>query len=160
MNASIQCHSRYDTTRVPGGQGASLYLYHFVPFELAGHGLDHWDVVKDEVKAEVLRRYRTYTTNMTDDNIVGNVIETPYDMSKWSPSFQKGDIFGCGTYFDQSMGRRPTPELAQYRVPGIEGLYMSGPFMHPGGAVTGGGRATAIQVFEDLDIPYHKIMAS
>ena len=44
MNASIQCHSRYDTTRVPGGRGASLYLYHFVPFELAGHGLEHWDV--------------------------------------------------------------------------------------------------------------------
>jgi phytoene dehydrogenase-like protein len=159
MNASIQCHSRYDATRVPGGHGASLYLYHFVPFELAGQGLEHWDVVKDEVKAELLQRYRSYTTNMTDDNILGNVIETPYDMHKWSPSFQKGDIFGCGTYFDQWMGRRPTPELAQYRVPGIEGLYMSGPFMHPGGAVTGGGRATAIQVFEDLGVPYHKIIA-
>jgi len=158
MNASVQCHSRYDATRVPGGRGASLYLYHFVPFELAGHGLEHWDVVKDEFKYELLQRYRAYTTNMSDDNILGSAIETPYDMSKWSPSFQKGDIFGIGTYFDQWMGRRPTPELAQYRVPGIEGLYLSGPFMHPGGAVTGGGRATAIQVFEDLKVPYGKLI--
>jgi phytoene dehydrogenase-like protein len=73
-------------------------------------------------------------------------------MSKWSPSFQQGDLFGVGTYIDQWMGRRPTPELAQYRVPNISGLYLAGPFMHPGGGVTGGGRATAIQMFEDLRI--------
>jgi len=30
--------------------------------------------------------------------------------------------------------------------------------MHPGGAVTGGGRATAIQVFEDLKVPYGKLI--
>jgi phytoene dehydrogenase-like protein len=158
MNASIQCHSRYDTTRVPGGQGAALYLYHFVPFELAGRGIEHWDEVKDEFKGEMLRRYQAYTTNMSEDNILGSAIETPYDMHKWSPSFQKGDIIGIGSYISQWMGRRPTPELAQYRVPGIEGLYLAGPFMHPGGAVTGGGRATAIQVLEDLDVPYGKII--
>jgi phytoene dehydrogenase-like protein len=56
------------------------------------------------------------------------------------------------------MGRRPTPELAQYRVPNIQGLYLSGPFMHPGGGVTGGGRATAINVFEDLKINTSKLL--
>lgn len=160
MNGSIHCHSKYDPSRVPGGKGAALYLYHFVPFQLAGHGIEHWDVVKDEVKQEILRRYQGYTTNMTEDNIIASEIETPYDMSKWSPSFQNGDIFGIGTYMDQWMGRRPTPDLAQYRVPGIDGLYMAGPFMHPGGAVTGGGRATAIQVLDDLKINYAKIIST
>jgi phytoene dehydrogenase-like protein len=158
INASIQHHSNYDRTRVPNGQGATLYLYHFVPFELEGKGIEHWDVVKEDVKNEVLRRYQGITTNMSSDNILGGAIETPYDMARWSPSFQRGDIFGVGTYFDQSAGRRPTPELAQYRVPGIDGLYLSGPFMHPGGTVTGGGRATAMQVLEDLKINHSKLM--
>jgi phytoene dehydrogenase-like protein len=158
INASVQHHSNYDRTRVPNGQGATLYLYHFVPFILQGHGLEHWDVVKEDVKNEIMRRYQGITTNMGPDNIIAGVIETPYDMQKWSPSFQRGDLFGAGTYIDQFMGRRPTPELAQYRVPNIQGLYLSGPFMHPGGGVTGGGRATAINVFEDLKINTSKLL--
>ncbi|MET0660776.1 MAG: NAD(P)/FAD-dependent oxidoreductase, partial [Steroidobacteraceae bacterium] len=64
------------------------------------------------------------------------------------------------TYIDQWSGRRPTPELAQYRVPGIAGLYLSGPFLHPGGTVTGGGRATAMQLMGDLGVKYSRVMAT
>lgn len=158
FNGSIHCHSKYDPSRVPNGKGAALYLYHFAPFELAGHGIEYWDEVKDQVKQQVLDNYRPYVENMSADNIIASNIETPYDMSRWSPSFQKGDIFGLGTYIDQFLGRRPIPELAQYRVPGIQGLYLSGPFMHPGGAVTGGGRGTAIQVLEDLKVNYSRLI--
>ena len=157
INASVQHNSNYDRSRVPNGQGAALYLYHFVPFKLAGKELSHWDEVKEQVQAEMLRRYRGITTNMTADNIIASAIETPYDMHKWSPSFQNGDIMGVGTYIDQWSGRRPTPELAQYRVPGISGLYLSGPFLHPGGTVTGGGRATAIQLMGDLGVDYSRV---
>jgi phytoene dehydrogenase-like protein len=153
IHASVQHHSNYDRTRAPNAQGATLYLYHFVPFILEGKGLEHWDVVKDEVKQEILRRYQGITTNMSADNILASEIETPYDMHKWSPTFRNGDWFGIGTYIDQWMGRRPTPALTQYRVPGIGGLYLSGPFMHPGG-----GRATAIQIFEDLKINTSKLL--
>jgi phytoene dehydrogenase-like protein len=97
---------------------------------------------------------------MTSDNILGGTIETPYDMHRWSPSFQNGDIMGIGQYIDQWSGRRPTPELAQYRVPGIKGLYLSGPFLHPGGTVTGGGRATAISVLGDLGVNYSKLITT
>lgn len=158
INASVQHNSNYDRTRVPNGQGAALYLYNFVPFKLDGKPLSYWDEVADEVKEQILGYYREITTNMGDDNIIASSIETPYDMHKWSHSFQNGDLFGCGTYLDQMMGRRPTPELAQYRVPGVEGLYLSGPFHHPGGAVTGGGRATAYQVLSDLDVKHEHIL--
>jgi phytoene dehydrogenase-like protein len=160
INASVQHNSNWDRTRVPNGQGASLYLYHFVPFKFAGKELSHWDEVKESVKEEVLRRYQDITTNMGPENILGSAIETPYDMHRWSPSFQNGDIMGVGTYIDQWNGRRPTPELAQYRVPGISGLYLSGPFMHPGGTVTGGGRAVAIQILGDLGVNYSKIIST
>jgi phytoene dehydrogenase-like protein len=63
-----------------------------------------------------------------------------------------GDIFGIGTAGGQLLGRRPTPALANYRVPGIAGLYLTGPFMHPGGTVTLGGRPTAMVVYRDLGI--------
>lgn len=160
INASVQHNSNYDRSRVPNGQGASLYLYHFVPFKLAGKELSYWDEVKDEVKADILKRYQGITTNMSEDNVIASAIETPWDMHQWSPSFQNGDLMGVGTYIDQWMGRRPTPELAQYRVPGIDGLYLSGPFLHPGGTVTGGGRATAMQLMGDLGVRYDKVMAS
>ena len=55
-------------------------------------------------------------------------------------------------------GHRPTPELAQYAVPGIEALYLAGTFMHPPGGVTGGGRATAIKICEDLDIDFDNLI--
>jgi hypothetical protein len=44
---------------------------------------------------------------------------------------------------------RPTPALAQYGVPGVKGLCLAGPFMHPGGGVWGGGRPVAINVLKD-----------
>ena len=50
----------------------------------------------------------------------------------------------------------PTAALANYRVPGVKSLYLSGPFMHPGGTVTLGGRATAMVMFQDLGIPLDK----
>jgi hypothetical protein len=37
-------------------------------------------------------------------------------------------------------------------VPKIDGLYLTGPFMHPGGTVTLGGRATAMVMYQDLGI--------
>jgi phytoene dehydrogenase-like protein len=160
INASVQHNANYDRTRVPNGQGASLYLYHFVPLKLAGRELAYWDEVKEQVKEDMLERYRVVTTNMGPDNVIASAIETPYDMHRWSPSFQNGDIMGVGTYIDQWSGRRPTPELAQYRVPGIAGLYLSGPFLHPGGTVTGGGRATALQLMSDLDVNYSRVMST
>lgn len=66
---------------------------------------------------------------------------------------------GIGMFQHQLMGRRPTPRLAQYAVPGADGLYLTGPFMHPGGAITGGGRATATKIMEDLGIDSSKHMA-
>jgi phytoene dehydrogenase-like protein len=95
---------------------------------------------------------------MTEDNVIGRAAESPADMARWSDSFQHGDLFGIGSFIHQYLGRRPIPALAQYAVPGADGLYLAGPFMHPGGAVTGGGRATAMKIFEDLDMDASKYM--
>jgi phytoene dehydrogenase-like protein len=40
-------------------------------------------------------------------------------------------------FFHQMNGHRPTPDLAQYTVPGVDTFYLVGPFMHPGAGLTG-----------------------
>jgi hypothetical protein len=67
-----------------------------------------------------------------------------------------GDIFGIGSAGGQILGRRPTPALANYRIPNISHLYLTGPFMHPGGTVTLGGRPTAMVMYRDMGIDLSK----
>lgn len=69
-----------------------------------------------------------------------------------------GDVFGLGNFIYQSLGMRPTPQLSGYRVPGADGLYLSGPFTHPGGGINGGGRPVAIRIMEDLGIDSSKVL--
>jgi phytoene dehydrogenase-like protein len=151
-------NSRLDRTRVPEGK-AELWLYHYAPFRPDGGAPERWDQEKERFADWMLGEYRRFTSNMGDENIIARHVESPLDHVRTSPSFQGGDIMGIGQYVYQFLGRRPTPELAQYAVPGIEGLYLSGPFMHPGGGVTGGGRATAIKIMSDLDIDFEKVVS-
>ena len=147
--------SVHDSTRAPDGKH-TLYFFNFAPRKLNGG----WnDEARDRAKDWMMQELRKYTTNMDDDNILAGMAESPEDQNHWSPSFQGGDYMGIGMFQHQLMGRRPTPRLAQYAVPGAQGLYLAGPFMHPGGAITGGGRATAMKIMEDLGIDSSKHMA-
>ncbi|HET8705420.1 MAG TPA: NAD(P)/FAD-dependent oxidoreductase, partial [Pseudomonadales bacterium] len=154
FNAVVAHHTNHDPSRAPAGKH-TLYLYCFAPLELKGGWNDR---VRDEYRDWMYKEYSKYCTNMTESNVIASAAESPADMAKWSASFQKGDIFGIGNFIHQYLGRRPTPALAQYAVPGAKGLYLAGPFMHPGGAVTGGGRATAMKVMEDLKMDCSKVM--
>ncbi|MBB5684820.1 phytoene desaturase family protein [Sphingobium boeckii] len=143
------CNTNHDPARAPEGKH-TLYLYTFMPYALADGGPEKWHEIKEQVADQMLDQLRKITTNMGDDNILGRYVESPRDMEICSPSFQRGDICGVGLFASQFMGRRPTPELGNYTVPGIKDLYLVGPFMHPGGGVIGGGRPVAIKIFQDL----------
>jgi phytoene dehydrogenase-like protein len=158
--AGLTCatHTNHDPSRAPPGK-ATLYLYHFMPYELADGGARRWDDIKNEVADWMLAAYRKFTTNMDSGNIIARHVDSPLDYERASASFQRGDVSGIGRYLYQFLGRRPTPELSQYAVPGIGGLYLSGPFMHPGGGVIGGGRATAIKIMADLGLDFDRTIA-
>ena len=51
----------------------------------------------------------------------------------------------------------PRPISGKNTVPGVDRLYLVGPFQHPGGGVFGAGRATAMKMCEDLKITFDKI---
>ena len=149
--------SNFDPTRAPPGH-AVLTLFGFAPFELRDGGSPSWDERKDEIDAWLLSHYRQYVSNLDDSNILGRAFFTPLDVQRHSPTFQRGDVKGVGTYFHQIGGHRPTPELSQYAVPGVKGLYLAGAFMHPPGGITGGGRATAMKICSDLAIDFNKLV--
>ncbi|MFT6528164.1 MAG: phytoene dehydrogenase-like protein [Celeribacter sp.] len=148
-----------DPTRAPAGAG----IFHSItmaPYCIDGKTPEYWDEYKEEYAAETLAQYQPYISNLTDDNIIGASHWSPLDMERSSPnSFVLGDMHGCAPYMYQMMGHRPTPDLGQYTVPGVESLYLVGPFQHPGGGVYGAGRATALRMFDDLDIDFEGVIA-
>lgn len=151
LSPLISIQSDFDPTRAPAGK-STMYLYHFAPMQLAKGGLEGWDEYKEEVADAVFEEFCSYTTNMDKSKVIARHVESPLDHHRHSRSMKHGDIFGCGSFTSQFMGRRPNPELAQFRVPGLEAFYLVGPFMHPGGTVTLGGRATAMRMLMDWKI--------
>jgi phytoene dehydrogenase-like protein len=154
----ILTNTDHDPTRAPDGKHV-MYLWQNMPYELADGGPRKWDEIKEQVADWVLEDLQKYTTNMGPENIIARHVDSPLDHARHSDSYQRGRVFGIAAYLHQSMGRRPTPELAQYAVPGADGLYLTGPFMHPGGGVIGGGRVTAIKMMDDMGMDFDGIVA-
>lgn len=142
------CATHVDNSRAPAGKH-TLYFYHYVPNVVKGKTLDHWDVIKEDFADWMLEGLRRYTTNMDDDNIIARHVASPLETHRHSPSFRNGEPFGAAMTPRQFMAERPTPQLGQYRVPGVEGLYLCGPAQHPGGGCIGGGRPVAMRILLD-----------
>ncbi len=149
-------NSQFDPSRAPAGK-ATLSVFGFGPWDLRDGGSAGWETRKEEHAAWLLGQYRHYCANMDDANIVAYKYDSPLDVLSHTPTFQRGDVGGVGKYLHQFGGHRPTAELAQYAVPGIERLYLAGTFMHPPGGVTGGGRATAVKICADLGIDFERL---
>jgi phytoene dehydrogenase-like protein len=145
--------------RTPAGK-SMLYMVRYSPYDLADGGPQKWDAIKETVVDELFERCTHFMPNLTSENVIARVVDSPLDMERYSPnSMMTGDVMGLGFQFFQMAGYRPMPELAQFAVPGVERLYLCGPFMHPGGGVFGIGRPTAIKVCDDLGIDFDKMVA-
>ena len=138
--------SQFDASRVPDGK-AILHAWDYVPY-IRPDGAS-WDDTKQAYAQTMIARIADFVENVPDV-ILDFHVDSPVDMERTSPSFLRGDLHGIATTTYQSGAHRPTPELGQYRVPGVEGLFLVGPFQHPGGGVFGAGRATAQVLLEDL----------
>ena len=141
------CQSNFDKTRAPDGKTA-LYLYSFAPYEIEGG----WDNRKQEVGDVLFDWFASFTKNIDRSSIVGRHIESPLDHHRHSRTMRKGDIMGIAMTADQLLGARPTKDLANYAVPGAKQLYLTGCTTHPGGTVNLGGRASAMKIYDDLNI--------
>jgi phytoene dehydrogenase-like protein len=148
--------SKSDPYRVPAGAG----MWHstgFAPYNRDDGGAARWDEFREEFGEMRRVQQSNFVSNLNSENIIAHKFYTPLDLERNSPnSMLQGDVHGVAPYFYQSVGHRPTPDLGQYRVPGIDGLYLCGPSMPPAGSVVGAGRAVAMVMFEDMGMDFNK----
>jgi len=148
--------TQHDPSRAPEGK-AIFHAWDYTPYERKDGR--SWDETKREFADGIIRRMGDFIENLPEA-VLEYHCDSPVDMERTSPSFHRGDLHGIATTTYQSGSHRPTPELGQYRVPGVERLYLVGPFQHPGGGVFGAGRATAMVMADDLGIDFDEIRVS
>ena len=148
--------SSVDPSRAPKGK-ATMHAWDYVPYEHPNGGAKRWDGLKKVHAEMLLKKMSVFIRNLTPENILAYHVDSPLDMERTSASFKRGDIHGIAPYSYQSGAHRPTPDLGQNTVPGIDRFYLVGPFQHPGGGVFGAGRATAMKVCDDLGLDFDKV---
>ncbi|HEX4023361.1 MAG TPA: NAD(P)/FAD-dependent oxidoreductase [Steroidobacteraceae bacterium] len=146
----------FDPARAPPGK-ATAHIWDYVPYHRADGR--SWDETKASYAQRVLDQVARYVDNIGPRNLIAYHCDSPVDMERTSASFMHGDLHGIATTSYQSGSHRPTPDLGQYAVPGVERFYLVGPFQHPGGGVFGAGRATAMKMFEDLKLNFARTRA-
>jgi phytoene dehydrogenase-like protein len=145
----------FDKTRAPEGKH-TLYMFQYNSFNVEGQS-DRWKDLKDEATQRVIENFRKHTTNMGDDNIVGKTSWTPLDLRNFNDSWIAGDPLHMRNMIAQFFSHRPFAEAGYYKLP-IEGLYLCGPSSHPGGGVTGGARAAAMYLMDELGIDFDSVI--
>ena len=146
--------SMHDPSRVPEGK-AVMHAWDYVTY-------DHpegrnWDEAKQDYAQVMLNHMGKFIENIDAGNIIATHIDSPVDMERTSSTFRKGDLHGVAATTYQSNAWRPTPELGRGTVPGVDRLYLVGPFQYPGGGVFGAGRAAAMTMFDDLKMDFGKV---
>jgi len=144
----------FDPARVPEGR-ATMHAWDYVPYERADGRA--WDDSKREYAERMLGHMSKFIENVGPGDVLAYHCDSPVDMERTSPSFLRGDLHGVATTSYQSGAHRPTPDLGHLTVPGVERLYLVGPFQHPGGGVFGAGRAAAVRAAEDLKVDLSRI---
>lgn len=140
-----------DSSRSPAGKGI-LHCYCLTVLDAEGTGASGWAARADGYALAVLDRLWEFVEPFTVEPGSTVRVLTPVEHEQSTPSFARGDLNGVGMFLHQTGGLRPTAALSGFAVPGADGLYLVGPFMHPGGGITGGGRATAVKVLTDLGL--------
>ncbi|MGD0855364.1 MAG: NAD(P)/FAD-dependent oxidoreductase [Dehalococcoidia bacterium] len=147
--------SMFDSKRAPEGKH-TCYIGHYEPGNLQNGGVDHWDKIKEEIAEGILAEVRKHIDGLDSANILEMNIFTPLDIQRYNPSMPEGDVMHMASSIRQYFANRPLPGWGQYRTP-VKKLYMCGSSTHPGGGITGGGRAAALAIMEDLAIDYRKV---
>jgi phytoene dehydrogenase-like protein len=124
--------SSTDPTVAPKGYHTISMFCQYAPYHLKGR---EWsEDVKNEMADRIFAVMDEFAPNFSaaviDRQVLGpHDIEQRYGMAN-------GNIFHGEITPDQLFSLRPTPECARYRTP-IDGLYLCGSGVHPGGGVMG-----------------------
>ncbi|MEE8386384.1 MAG: FAD-dependent oxidoreductase [Dehalococcoidia bacterium] len=91
------------------------------------NGKDKWDEYMRQCLGQVVE-------NLDSDNLIQIFSDSPLDQELRNTGMLGGSWYGIRCDRDQWWNERPLPELARYRVPDIDGLYLAHQSAaHPGG---------------------------
>lgn len=139
--------TQMDPTRAPEGKH-TLIMDTFVPVDLATG--EDWEAIgPDYCRNVLLQQLRQYATNMTDDNILAEYVETGPSLERANLCFHRGVTTGGERILSQMGAFRPFPNYANYRGP-VKNFYMTGPSCHPGGGISGMGTIAAKEILYDM----------
>lgn len=145
-----------DPSRAPENKHV-LFIWQHEPYLLRG-GACRWDTAKTEIADGALNTLCGRAENLGPETILGRHVRTPLELERYNPSWIGGDGNHIGVSLSQLFSNRPLPGWGQYRTP-VKRLYMAGASTHPGPGVSGGGRAAAVRVMEDLGVNVRKVLA-
>jgi phytoene dehydrogenase-like protein len=92
----------------------------------------HFQYVPYEAQADLVATARRLLPGLGDAPATSLA---PFDLER-EYGWPRGQPYHAELALDQALWMRPLPELAQYATP-IDGLWLCGPAMHPGGGVRG-----------------------
>jgi phytoene dehydrogenase-like protein len=145
------CNTVHDPSYV-AEDGHVAFWWPFAPYVVDGDP-NNWDLRRYEYQERMLDVWKGVTTNLDGDNILGVNLRTPLDVSRGNAAMRNGAV-RMGPYTqDQSRINRPHPDLADYRIPGIAGLYHASSTSPNGGGLSGAaGYCAAGAVISDLGV--------
>jgi phytoene dehydrogenase-like protein len=145
------CPTVFDPLQAPRGKHtASLFMP--VPYQLKGKRPEDWVKLKDGFMNDLLRIWRRYATNLTDDNIEMKVAMDPFYIAGRWPNMRRGSVWVARKSAAQMGANRPNERLSDYRTP-ITGLYQVGVATHPADAVIAGSGYNCWRIMkEDLKL--------
>jgi len=145
--------SVHDAFQAPPGRATGL-LTQMAPFELAEGGSERWldYAERRDVVARRVSLLQRYAPNLTQDKVLWTYLTTPADIQNKFANMVRGS-YKQGAYNSLQMGYlRPNAECSHNRTP-IEGLYVGGASVAPGGMVLfGPGYNCSNAIAEDFGI--------
>jgi phytoene dehydrogenase-like protein len=141
------CNSVLDPSYTDG-KGHVAFWWPFAPYVVDGSA-SAWDERREEYQERLLEVWRSIANNIGDDNLLGVYLRTPLDVSRDNVAMRNGAV-RMGPYTpEQSGANRPHPDLADFRFPGLTGLYHSSGTSPNGGGVSGAAGYCAAGVIAD-----------
>lgn len=140
--AATWVNSLWDPTYAPAGKH-SLGGWFFFP-KASTHTRQQWEEVRATYNQRFLERFSRWAPNMTRANVIADTFYTPLDQQD-EMRLMEGDFMNGAISPDQLGHNRPFQEASMYRTE-IESLYLCGPYMHPGGGVSGGPGYNAFKI--------------
>jgi phytoene dehydrogenase-like protein len=123
--------SALDPTLAPPGKHVLFTWGQYHPYEL-GNG-ENWDAIREREADKLYDLVCRYAPNMRG-KMIARYIQTPLDIER-TLGLLRANVMHLEMSLDQMFMFRPLPELSEYKVPGLPGLYLTGASTHPGGGV-------------------------